>query len=191
MLTGTLLFFLALSVPAHAVSTTLDFEKYLKLVTGFTVKMTLVESDSREIPSWFGVAYDVTDAENAYPAFALAECFQGLPCYKVEFLPNWSWLAGLLKKVNVELPSIYAADLIPEMSAYYLQSHCGKQPVREFSKEWNVQISAGDTATSYNISDIYCTGVKTDEGANGPYVSEVTFNLGKIESYISQSPEQE
>lgn len=174
------LFSVAVFVPGKVYAEDLDLSSIVSMMTGVTLKVTPVEVSTSPQPNWFGIVYDVTQAEEAFPAFAQAECFAYLPCYKVEMVPTWSWLFQFLSKTPIKFPTFYASDLIPEMTPAYIEAYCGQTPVASYKRNWAVQIVAGESAYSYNINDVYCTQYKVVETADGAYVSEVSFNLGKI-----------
>jgi len=173
----------AVFIPGKVYSQEVDFNRLLGMVTGITLKVTPVDSNTREMPTWFGVIYDVTNPEEAYPAFANAECFAGLPCYKIEMVPKWAWLYEFLSSQNTQFPTFYGSDLIPEMTPAYIEANCGQQPTSEYRKNWSVNIVADTSAHAYEMQEVYCTGYKVEEnGQYGPYISEVSFIMGKIES---------
>ncbi len=183
----TAVFLLILSVavfiPGKVYSQEADFNRLLGMVTGITLKITPVDPNIQEMPTWFGVIYDVTNMEEAYPAFANAECFAGLPCYKIEMVPKWNWLYNFLSNQNVPFPTFYGSDLIPEMTPAYIEANCGQMPAQDYRKKWSVSIVADTSAYAYELDDVYCTGFKVEEnGKYGPYISEVSFNMGTIVS---------
>ncbi len=182
----------AVFIPGKVYSQEVDFNRLLGMITGITLKVTPVEPNFQEMPTWFGVIYDVTNPEEAYPAFANAECFAGLPCYKIEMVPKWGWLYTFLSNQNVPFPTFYGSDLIPEMTPAYIEANCGQQPVQDFRKKWSVSIVAESSAYAYDLNDVYCAGYKVEEtGMYGPYISEVSFNMGTIVSTGDEVPVDE
>jgi hypothetical protein len=183
------LFSVAVFIPGKAYAKELDISSLVSMMTGVTLKVTPVEVSPNPQPSWFGIIYDTTFAEEAFPAFAQAECFAYLPCFKVEMVPTWSWLFNFLGSKDIKFPTFYASDLIPEMTPAYIEAYCGQTPLADFKRNWAVQIVAGESAYSYNINDVYCTQYKVAESEDGPYISEVSFKLGKIVGDTSNTSE--
>lgn len=182
LLTTAFMFIFAFAafVPGKVYAEDIDINQLVGMMTGITVKITQVDPNAREMPYWFGVVYDTTNVDESYPAFASAECFAYLPCYQIQLVPRWNWLFQFLSNNNVAFPTFYASDLIPEMTPAYVEANCGQVPAASFKKKWAVQVVAGDAAYSYSLSDVYCTGYKVAETPNGAYISEMSFNLGRI-----------
>lgn len=165
-------------LPAKAYAQDISLNSFISMMSGITFKITPVEFRGNEMPTWFGIVYDTTVAEESFPAFAQAECFAYLPCYKVEIVPKWSWLFSFLSAQNVTFPVFYASDLIPEMTPAYIEAYC-MQPTA-VKRNWAIQVVDNENAYSYLFKGVHCSSYKISESKAGPYISEVTFNLGNI-----------
>ncbi|MCX7996580.1 MAG: hypothetical protein N2691_02350 [Patescibacteria group bacterium] len=182
ILSGVALLLIAVFVPFKTIAQVkeLEFASYLKLIDGVKITVTEVEPQARPMPWWFAIVYDATSHEDMYPAFAFAECFRGLPCYKIDFTPKWRLLANVMDQANITLPSVYTSDLVPKLTSFYLESNCNRPNIPAYRRRWNIQLTAGQNAGFYEINDVYCSAYKTTMTKNGPVVSELTFQFGQV-----------
>lgn len=152
----------------------------LPMMTGITIKLTPAEQNSREMPWWMAMIFDTTNPDEPESVAMVTECFQNLPCYKVEIVPQWKFLFQFMSKLNISLPPTYMSSLNQPMTDQYLIDNCGKKPAKNFTKQWNFQITAGDSAYSYDIGNMYCSDVKTVDNGNGPQVTQYTLTFSKL-----------
>lgn len=152
----------------------------LPMLSGITIKMTPTEAESREMPWWMAMVFDVTNVDEPNAVAMVTECFQNLPCYKVEIVPQWKFLFQFMSKLNIPFPTANVSSLSQSITDQYLIDNCGQKPVKDFTKQWNFQITAGDSAYSYDIGNLYCSDVKTVDNGNGPEVTEYTLTFSKF-----------
>ena len=126
------------------------------------------------------MVFDITNPDEPNAVAMVSECFQNLPCYKVEIVPQWKFLFQFMSKLNIQFPTTYMSSLNQSMTDQYLIDNCGQKPAKEFTKNWNFQITAGDSAYAYDLSNVYCSNVKTVDNGGAPQVTEYTLTFGKF-----------
>ena len=152
----------------------------LPMLSGITIKMTPADQSDREMPWWMGMVFDTTNPDEPNAVAMVAECFQNLPCYKVEIVPQWKFLFQFMSKLNIQFPTAYMSSLNQSMTDQYLIENCAQKPTKDFTKNWNFQITAGESAYAYDLGNVYCSNVKTVDNGGTPQVTEYTLTFGKL-----------
>lgn len=152
----------------------------LPMLSGITIRMTPADPNPREMPWWMGMVFDTTNQDEPTSVAMVAECFQNLPCSKVEVVPQWKFLFQFMSKLNIAFPTAYMSNLDQNATDQYLIANCGQKPAKNFTKNWNFQITAGENAYAYDLSNVYCSNVKTVNTPSGPRVTEYTLTFGKL-----------
>lgn len=152
----------------------------LPMMAGITIRMTPAAQNPKEMPWWMGMVFDTTNPDEPNSVAMVSECFQNLPCYKVEVVPQWKFLFQFMSKLNIAFPTTYMSSLNQPVTDRYLIDNCGKKPVKDFTKQWNFQITAGENAYSYDVNNLYCSNVKTVDNGSGPVVTEYTLTFSKL-----------